>query len=293
MGPVLSDCGRRGNRRIGRGPARCHGHARRRQRYAHSGFDVGRRVSLPERRSGNLHPECCDDGLRHDQPLHHRQPGFEHQVRLSDEGAPARRGGHRHQRTAGRRHQARRHGHGAHQCRAVADAAVARSLGGVEVRARRARRPRLDRRLRSRPAVELRRQGRFAARYDLQHRRRRHHRHVVRRLLAGLLRLRLVRGDQGRHRRQRPQGIDGRRWHELHDQARHQQLPRQHPQLSSATTSCSLATCPTTWSAIRVSPAATRHSTSTRSTTMAPTSAARSSRTSSGSGAPTARTTSA
>ena len=79
----------------------------------------------------------------------------------------------------------------------------------------------------------------------------------------------------GRHRRQRPEGADRRRRHQLRDQARHQQLPRVGAQLLQPQRRCSRRTCPTSSRATRASLRRQRQgrTTSTRSTTGASTSA--------------------
>ena len=87
-----------------------------------------------------------------------------------------------------------------------------------------------------------------------------------------LLRLRRLRRDQRHHRRRGRQDRDGRPRHQLRDQARHQQLPRQPDGFLRPRQAAVFATCPTSSWATRACRAATRPTTPTRSPTTAPTS---------------------
>ncbi len=138
----------------------------------------------------------------------------------------------------------RGHGHGARRIGAARDPQGRdrrdRQPGGVEVDPLGSRplgrpavgpghpgRPRERRRQRKRTAVRLRRQGRADQSGRVERGRRDDHGHGRARLLAGLLRLRLLRGDPGRHRRNGSLGGHAGRAAESGDQARHQRLPRQ------------------------------------------------------------------
>ena len=108
--------------------------------------------------------------------------------------------------------------------RARRDPDGARPLGGSAVDPRRAHRPHQRRRQRVRPAVAVRRPRLRQRPGGLVARRRGDHRHVGHGLLAGLLRLRLVRRDAGHDRRHRRLDRHRRRAAQHGHQARHQRV---------------------------------------------------------------------
>ena len=159
------------------------------------------------------------------------QSGFSAQINVKLELSTVQETDDRERSLADRRHQADDHRRDLYDRGAAGHSHRARSVGAARADPRRRDEPAERRRQQVGPAVDVHGARHAAGQFDLERRRRHHHRHGRHRLFVGLLRLRLVPGDQLHHRRRGCVGADRRREPELHHPQRRQRHARLGPLL--------------------------------------------------------------